>query len=154
MENFRRLLSYNWAYHVKKANMQIQENKIQANDIIEAFLKDGKIIDLDSLRELSGNDLDFIAEILGMFTATANEQVQEMKELLKAGNMAGLSSVAHKFKSSVSILGNSRLYELVNELEYRAKNNGNHHEISENLELLSTIVERVYVEIANTALAA
>ena len=112
------------------------------------------IVDLDSLRELSGNDLNFISEILGMFTATANEQVEEMNELLKANNMAALSAVAHKFKSSVSILGNSRLYELVNDIEYRAKNNGNREEIREKLELLAVIVDRVYVEIANTALAA
>ncbi len=134
--------------------MQVQENNVHSTDKLELFLKDGQIIDLVSLRELSGNDLDFISEILGMFTATANEQVQEMKDLLKAGNMASLSSVAHKFKSSVSILGNSRLYELVNDIEYRAKNNGNREEISEKLELLTEIVDRVYVEIANTALAA
>jgi len=134
--------------------MQIQENNVQSTANLEIFFKDGKIIDLDSLRELSGNDIDFIAEILGMFTASANEQVQEMKELLKAGNFAALSAVAHKFKSSVSILGNSRLYELVNDIEYRTKNNGNREEIREKLELLALIVDRVYVEIANTAIAA
>ena len=134
--------------------MQIQENSVQSTGNLEIFIKDGKIIDLDSLRELSGNDLDFISEILGMFTATANEQVQEMKDLLKADNFAALSAVAHKFKSSVSILGNSRLYELVNDIEYRAKNSGNREEIREKLELLAVIVDRVYEEIANTALAA
>ncbi len=139
---------------LKRVIMQIQENNIQSTGNLEIFFKDGKIIDLDSLRELSGNDLDFIAEILGMFTATANEQVQEMKELLKAGNFTGLSGVAHKFKSSVSILGNSRLYDLVNDIEYRAKNSGNREEISEKLALLAVIVDRVYEEIANTALAA
>lgn len=107
----------------------------------------GRVIDLNSLKELSGNDNDFIKEILSMFNSTASQQVQEMRDALAKDAMDILGASAHKFKSSVSVLGNSQLYELVTSIEYGAKYGSSKEELQEKLDLLSYMVMLVEEEI-------
>ncbi len=134
--------------------MFIQENHTENIQSLADFLRNDRIIDLDSLRELSGNDNDFIREILGMFTSSAQDQIDLMRKHLRGREISELAAVAHKFKSSVSILGNSKLYQLVNDIEFDAKHGADEAKMNEEIELLGLLIDRVYQEIEQTALAA
>jgi HPt (histidine-containing phosphotransfer) domain-containing protein len=121
-------------------SMQTATITAQVKDAANDLKIKGRVIDLHSLKELSGNDEAFIEEILGMFKNTSYQQVEDMKDSLEKDAFDILGVSAHKFKSSVSILGNSNLYELVTAIEHGAKYGGDKKELHEKLGILYYMV--------------
>lgn len=129
--------------------MQTATTTAQIKDAAEALKVKGKTIDLNSLRQLSGDDEEFIAEILRMFRQTSTQQVEEMKASLQKDAFDILGASAHRFKSSVSILGNSNLYELVTKIEHGAKYGDAKEDLYQKIEVLHYLVTLADEEIDN-----
>lgn len=75
---------------------------------------------LDYLKELSGGDLTFIAEILEMFIHDAPQAVAQSFEHLEKKNFEMLRITVHKLKSSVQVVGGNYLTALICEIESAA----------------------------------
>ncbi|GEM_PF-812298 len=75
---------------------------------------------LDYLKELSGGDLTFIAEILEMFINDAPQAVAQSFEHLEKKNFEMLRITVHKLKSSVQVVGGNYLTALICEIECAA----------------------------------
>ncbi len=75
------------------------------------------ITDLNYLKTMSGGDSGFIREMIGLFREQIDEYSQQMPGLLESGNYEGLAKMAHKAKSSVSVMGMGRVADLLKELE-------------------------------------
>ncbi|PID92197.1 MAG: hypothetical protein CSA96_04465 [Bacteroidetes bacterium] len=75
------------------------------------------IADLNYLRTMSGGDDRFIAEMISLFREQVKEYAAEMPRLLEAKDYLKLSKLAHKAKSSVSVMGMRDVAASLKELE-------------------------------------
>lgn len=79
------------------------------------------IIDLSYLREMSGGNKELILEMITIFKSQTLEFGSEMDQLLQSKQYELLGKLAHKAKSSVSIMGMEKLATRLKELELAAK---------------------------------
>ena len=79
-------------------------------------------MNLDYLKEISGNDKIFIDEILNTYLEEVPKDVQHLKESIIKGDMLNICSIAHKLKSSLIMLGFEELSILAKEIELAKSN--------------------------------
>jgi HPt (histidine-containing phosphotransfer) domain-containing protein len=80
-----------------------------------------KYINTEYIESVSGGDQSVILEIVVMFREQAEEIYNEMKTLLAEKNYYNLGLLAHKAKSSVSIMGIADLALMLKTFELQAK---------------------------------
>ena len=78
------------------------------------------ITDLNYLKTMSGGDSKFIREMIDLFREQIMEYKSIMPELLQNKDYDGLSKIAHKAKSSVAVMGMTKVADLLKELEILA----------------------------------
>ena len=83
------------------------------------------ITDLTYLKNMSGGDTEIIKEMIGIFDEQIQEYIIEMPQLLADKNYYALGKLAHKAKSSVSIMGMNLLASDLKSLELLTKDNEN-----------------------------
>jgi HPt (histidine-containing phosphotransfer) domain-containing protein len=88
---------------------------------------DYKFIKTEYLDSVSGGDPDTIFEIVGLFKEQSVEISNEMKSLLDKGNYKMLGLLAHKAKSSVSIMGMDDLALMLKTFEIQARDEKDPH---------------------------
>jgi HPt (histidine-containing phosphotransfer) domain-containing protein len=76
--------------------------------------------DLEHLRMITGDDREFMIEIMEMIQAESPEVVREIKGYLGRGEFEPLAKAAHKYKSSINILGNAEMIHLMKDIELRS----------------------------------
>lgn len=74
-------------------------------------------IDLSYLREMSGGNKDLVLEMITIFESQVVEFGQSMDQLLADKQYESLGKLAHKAKSSVSIMGLEQLAQQLKDLE-------------------------------------
>ncbi len=79
------------------------------------------ITDLSYLKSLAGTDTSFIRDMIDIFVEQIEEYETGMSELLKNSDYENLSKLAHKAKSSVSVMGMKSDADILQELELLAK---------------------------------
>jgi len=73
------------------------------------------------LREMVGDDPEFIADFIGTFLRTAPKQVAEIREGMDAGDAARVQMAAHTLKSNSADMGARRLSELARRFEHAGR---------------------------------
>jgi HPt (histidine-containing phosphotransfer) domain-containing protein len=92
-------------------------------------------VDLSYLREMSGGNSELILEMISIFNTQAVEFAEEMDRLLDSKQYELLGKLAHKAKSSVSIMGLENLAQGLKDLENftrEGKNESSYAAIVEN----------------------
>ena len=74
-------------------------------------------VDLTYLEKMSGGDSELIQEMIGIFKEQVLEFKIQMSDMLEEQNWKGLGKLAHKAKSSVSIMGMDDLAKDLKTLE-------------------------------------
>jgi HPt (histidine-containing phosphotransfer) domain-containing protein len=82
---------------------------------------DYKFINTEYLDSVSGGDPEIILELVTLFKEQAAEISAEMQSLLSSGSYRLLGLLAHKAKSSVSIMGMDELAVMLKTFELQAK---------------------------------
>ena len=100
---------------------------------------DYKFINTEYLNSVSGGDPDIICELVILFKEQSVEISEEMKSLFNARNYKLLGLLAHKAKSSVSIMGMSELAVMLKTFELLAREEKEPH-------LYESYIERFRVE--------
>jgi HPt (histidine-containing phosphotransfer) domain-containing protein len=77
--------------------------------------------DLSYLKEMSGGNDELILEMIGIFRDQVKEFLQGMEEHLEKKEYELLGKLAHKAKSSISIMGLNELAIELKSLELKAK---------------------------------
>jgi len=77
--------------------------------------------DLSYLNEVSGGDKGFIRDILNLFLEHSNSDVEAMVNAVNNADWPGASSMAHKIKSSVTMLGNQDAIRLIAVIEEESR---------------------------------
>ncbi|MEM6803030.1 MAG: Hpt domain-containing protein, partial [Bacteroidota bacterium] len=74
-------------------------------------------LDFSHLRTLTGDDNEFMIEILEMIVEQSPGVLKEMQNQLENQDFGPLGATAHKYKSSINILGNPNLIGLMKDIE-------------------------------------
>lgn len=82
------------------------------------------LVDLEYLREISGNDADFIKEMLDMFLVQTPELMTELSEAISGGNFADIKAAAHKVKPTFAMVGRDDFRQAMQQIENLAKEEG------------------------------
>jgi HPt (histidine-containing phosphotransfer) domain-containing protein len=82
---------------------------------------DYKIINTEYLDSVSGGDPEIICDLVNLFREQAAEISLEMQSLFAAKNYKSLGLLAHKAKSSVSIMGMNELAAMLKTFELQAR---------------------------------
>lgn len=88
------------------------------------------LINSTYLESVAGGDVEIIREIIEIFKAQVPEFVSEMKDLFDKKDFLELGLLAHKAKSSISIMGMEDLAIMLKDFELNAKKGINQDEYS------------------------
>lgn len=77
-----------------------------------------KLLDLDYLLEMSGDDYDFVIEVLETFTDCAPALIEDLQRALKEGNGAAATHAAHTLKGSSRSIGAEPFAAMCQEIEH------------------------------------
>jgi signal transduction histidine kinase/CheY-like chemotaxis protein/HPt (histidine-containing phosphotransfer) domain-containing protein len=72
---------------------------------------------LGTLERLSGGNKEFVREAIAIYAADMPENMATMKHNLGVGDLKGVRALAHKMKSSASLVDALHLYEILNSIE-------------------------------------
>ncbi|WNJ21231.1 Hpt domain-containing protein [Pontibacter sp. G13] len=80
-------------------------------------------VSFGNLNSLAAGDQGFVWEILKSLRDQAPQVASEIQTAWEAKDFEAVGSTAHKFKSAVHILGNSKVLDATRELEHQAEQN-------------------------------
>ncbi|MFW6352379.1 MAG: Hpt domain-containing protein, partial [Bacteroidota bacterium] len=109
--------------------------------------KEGSLIDLDYLEQLSEGDDDFTISMLSYFIDNTPSVIQEMKDFYKEKNWKALRNVAHKFKPQLTFMGIKSIFNDVENIEQNAAHVKNTDEIPQMIEKTETVAMKALEEI-------
>ncbi len=90
--------------------------------------QDSMIVDLSLLHTVADNDTAYIREVLDLYLQTMPEGLNQLGELIQKGNnWEAVSHQAHFLKSSAGIIRVYSMYEVLAEVETKAKNQHDLH---------------------------
>ncbi len=105
------------------------------------------VIDLAYLNSIAAGDQNFIQEILKMFIEHTLPDMEILKRNGQNRDMAKCSTIAHKMKSSVAMLGNQDATELVSYIEISAKTGENPDQVIAKIDEFDKVLETMANEI-------
>lgn len=83
------------------------------------------LINLDNLRDISGNDPAFMTAIINKIVNALPEGLMGIRNYIQEQNWAGVASLAHKTKSTSAYTGSNELHHLLGSIEIKAKTEEN-----------------------------
>ncbi|MEL6672293.1 MAG: Hpt domain-containing protein [Bacteroidota bacterium] len=107
------------------------------------------ILDFTHLQSLTGDDNEFMIEILELIVEQSPDVLSDMQDQLAQDNYAALGSTAHKYKSSINILGNVELLSMMNQLEIKSHHQGPREELSSLVASFEKICDQMLFAIKN-----
>ena len=113
-----------------------------------------KLYNLDYLRSVSGNNEEFIREMVLTFTQTIPPALEEMTEALQSRQWDKLARVAHQIKPSFTLMGLNPLRNNILYIEENSKANTNLDEIPRVVSEFVRQCNTVLPELAKEALPA
>lgn len=78
-------------------------------------------IDVNGLKQLSGNDLDFVNDILKLYTERTSADLNELREARNERNWSKVRFVIHRMRSAAVPLGLKELVVLLRKVENKLK---------------------------------
>jgi HPt (histidine-containing phosphotransfer) domain-containing protein len=102
---------------------------------------------LDRLLEMTGDDPEFLDELIGTFLEDAVLQLEAMRRAAEAGAEADLVRPAHSLKGNSASMGAERLSELCRSLEADARS-GPVHDATERVTAAAIEFDQVRSELA------
>ncbi len=80
------------------------------------------MLNLDSLKDVVGNDEDLMAELLVQFLTITQNDMRMLQDAVAAESARDIASLAHRIKGSCYVVGANRLAELLGDLEQHGLN--------------------------------
>ena len=107
---------------------------------------------LEYLRSVSGNNLEFIREMIATFTQTIPPILKEIEEATAQMDWEKVSKLSHKIKPSFALMGMTALRNTVAEIEERGREKINLERLPETISHFVSSCQKVLPELANEIL--
>jgi|SRR5690606_24623930 len=104
-------------------------------------------INLEYLEMMTHGDKDMQKEILAMLLEEFKTEIPKMKTLHETKNWEELRQVSHKFKSTVSYVGNELMADANKEVEQIAKSGGGFEKIGPLMTIIESLEPRIHQEL-------
>lgn len=104
---------------------------------------------LDSLIKIANGDQVFIREMISLFLEKAPITLREINESYEAGDYTKLEAKAHKLKSSIQIIANDPLHQLVVDIEDKAKSTKNKAAFASQIRKLNEQINLLFAFLKN-----
>ena len=104
-------------------------------------------LDLTYLRDMSGNSIEFMIEMIDMFKQQTPLYMDDLEQALFERNWAKVSSFAHKIKPTLDLLGLNVAFEEILQVEAWTKSEGKKKEIVETFKSIKVQVKEAIKEI-------
>lgn len=115
----------------------------------QLLLHNGHLVDLNVVREMTGDDDAFIQQLVTMFLATTDDAIATILQAFEADDLTGVRNAVHRFKSSCGILGNRSLLNFIANVEHIAYEGNPEGNLEEQLQVLQGVVSQVTDELHN-----
>lgn len=102
---------------------------------------------LEKVHALSDNDEEFVLQIITLFVTEVPQDVSQIKTGIKAKDYKQAYAFAHKIKPTLDLLGMTKAYEEILEIEAWTKREGKRKEIDETFESVENQVDHAVKEI-------
>ncbi|MFY7965798.1 MAG: PAS domain S-box protein [Chitinophagaceae bacterium] len=120
------------------------------NDITTTTPQNAKLYSLDTLKEISRGNEDFVKKMTTLFCDQTEIAVTEIKEHFANNELVKVSSLAHKIKPSLDNLKIDSLKTVIREIEKDAKENINNESIKKKIDILDEVISKVILELRNS----
>ena len=114
---------------------------------------DTKLYDLSFVKEMSGNNEEFIKQLIELFIESVPESAQNINNYYKTGNYEKLVCEIHKLKSTIKTVRIPAFTDQIEEMEKLAKSGKNpkrlKHLVFEFNEIMPKAVEQLKEELNN-----
>ncbi|RAJ01644.1 PAS domain S-box-containing protein [Chitinophaga skermanii] len=101
------------------------------------------IIEAGKLKEFTKADKHYMDDIVQIFIAESHDMLYQLKSAADEQNWSEVRFIAHKLKSSLTVVRIPALMELILQLELRATDNPNEHSIQADIAQLQSTFEEV-----------
>ncbi|RNL56612.1 Hpt domain-containing protein [Pedobacter jejuensis] len=115
--------------------------------------RDNHPLDLSYLKEMVGHDPEFMIEVLETFIEQTPFYMAELDDALLAKDLKKVANCAHKIKPTFCYVGRNDVKEFVQSLENDAKNDVNIDLLTEKVNELHLLLDKVYVQIQDAITA-
>lgn len=105
------------------------------------------LLDLNYLRELSGNSTKFILDMVTAFCNDMPEIVEELFQCIENADYVRISELAHKSKSMASYMGSEGLRKVFLEIEDLSESKGDLKELKKYADKASSLTINIIVEL-------
>jgi HPt (histidine-containing phosphotransfer) domain-containing protein len=109
------------------------------------------ITDLTYLNSMSGGSPEIVKEMIGIFIEQANEYIRDMPKHLDNKDYDALGKLAHKAKSSISIMGMTELAADLKTLELLTKDSSEVESYSDFVEKFLSQTKSAITELSEIA---
>jgi DNA-binding response OmpR family regulator len=136
-----------WLSQNKKSSAKVINT---LKDITITTPQNAKLYSLDTLKEISRGNEDFVKKMTTLFCDQTEIAVTEIKEHFANNELDKVSSLAHKIKPSLDNLKIDSLKTVIREIEKDAKENINNESIKKKIDILDEVISKVIVELRNS----
>jgi CheY-like chemotaxis protein len=106
-----------------------------------------KWTDLNYLRDMSGGNSTFMAEIISLFMSQTPAAISSMKKHLDTGNYEGVAQEAHKIRPSFNFMGIKGLEEIAGRIEESGRSGNNISHIPDSIRMIENVCNSAYSEL-------
>jgi signal transduction histidine kinase/DNA-binding response OmpR family regulator len=117
------------------------------NESTDMPLRDGLLLDLDYLNEVSGGNTEFEIRMIKQFLQQVPAELEAMKEAFDKTHNTELAHIAHNLKTSVSFMGlSNKLDHYLNYIESNAAIQNLHDDIKEKIMTVMNTCQKAFRE--------
>jgi len=117
------------------------------NESTDMPLRDGLLLDLDYLNEVSGGNTEFEIRMIKQFLQQVPAELEAMKEAFDKTLNTELAHIAHNLKTSVSFMGlSNKLDHYLNYIESNAAIQNLHDDIKEKIMTVMNTCQKAFRE--------
>jgi HPt (histidine-containing phosphotransfer) domain-containing protein len=102
------------------------------------------LYDITELEQMAQGNDEFITKMVSVFLETTSQSLDQLLKAFEGRDLQTVSAIAHKIKPSIDLMGITSLYDVVRDIEVRAKNG---EELSELVGKLDDDLKLVFKEI-------
>ncbi len=117
-------------------NISQQKITIEAAKTINKKAPSYSFINLSFITESTNNDTDFVIEMINMYLEQCDDFLNEIQTSFLEKNWANLHKIAHRFKSSLNVIGAEQMRQLSEKIEINAK-------LQENPQLINKAIQQL-----------
>ncbi len=128
-------------------NYLLNKDSIRKDNVLKKEKTSTNDFNLDYLRELSGNSITFIKEMINAFQKDTPDIISELYQCVKNEDYTRISELSHKSKSMASYMGSDNLRKVFVDIEHMAESKDKITDIKEAIKKAKLISNNIIEEL-------